>query len=165
MMRFSYYNSEFIVSGHSVGVSASVGAVIGFTVAGLLPLDSGDSYYVQEYSSPRFDGNNLPANRLFTYQMQVPVGVPFLLTQGLLAQAGARASMGSADFNVASEVYWNGVSEVTLDGTPVTDFSLTNDAGVDFGHSFAPVPEPSHYAALAGTGLLAFALARRIRQG
>ncbi len=91
--------------------------------------------------------------------------MPFPLTQGILAQTSAYSFSGTADFNVNSLVYWNGVSEVIVDGTTVPDFSLSNDAGVDFGHSFAPVPEPEHYAVLAGLGLLGFAVWRRTRTG
>jgi hypothetical protein len=36
-----------------------------------------------------------------------------------------------------------------------------NSDGVDFNNSFAPVPEPAHYAGFAAAGLLAFGLWRR----
>ncbi len=111
----------------------------------------------------------LPGNRLITYERTVQAGVPFLQTPYLrvdgsaIGPGGADSGAGSFNVDFGGSAYWNGVSSVTMEGVPVSGFSLSNSDGVDFTSSFALIPEPEHYAALAGTGLLAFALGRRAK--
>ena len=114
---------------------------------------------------PDSQSDNFPANHLISYVRYVANGEPFQLPFKLWPQGSASVErdLDSASDSTDADAYWNGVSTVTtLDGVPVTDFSLSNDAGVDFGNSFAPIPEPAHYAALVGNGLLAFAFGRRL---
>jgi|GEM_PF-6011343 len=53
---------------------------------------------------------------------------------------------------------------VTIDGVPVTDFTLLNSSGIDFSGSFAPVPEPETYAVIAASTLLLGAIGNRLRR-
>lgn len=120
------------------------------------------------FSTDGIADNNLPAGGTITYELNVTTGTPFNLQPHLtlIGQAEAVEGQGAGSFDMNASAYWNGVSQVTLGGVPVSGFSLINGDGVDFTGSFAPaaVPEPEHYAALAGTGLLAFALWRRAQK-
>ncbi len=105
----------------------------------------------------------MPAGHLVTYELNVPVGAPFELSQaiGLRGSTVLSGAGGTAEFSATAAVYWHGISQVTVDGLPVSGYTLRNSEGIDFTGSFAPVPEPEHYAAFAGTALVAFGLWRR----
>jgi hypothetical protein len=67
--------------------------------------------------------------------------------------------------NFSHSLYWGGISAVTIDGKPMApgSFTITSESGLDYTQSFVPtaVPEPGHYAGIAGAALLGFALWRR----
>jgi hypothetical protein len=106
--------------------------------------------------------SNLPESRLISYERLVAIGSPFLQSQNLYLYGGSFGRWaGTASIGVSANAYWNGVSQVTVGGVPVSGYSLVNSDGVDFNNSFAPVPEPAHYAGFAAAGLLAFGLWRR----
>ncbi len=174
LFRYSYYVSPVNVSAQFIGVGGGVSAFVQFGDIGHLTLPSDILGSYEKVISVNgsgtgfldFQSDNFPANHLISATRAPRSGEPFALEFRLWTEGGmGGGSPGSGSYSTSADAYWNGVLEVTtLDGTPVTDFSLINEDGVDFGHSFAPVPEPAHYAALAGTGLLAFAIWRRTRR-
>ena len=155
--------------------SVEVTTQIGFGLAGFPsqiqgPLDPGGSGFLpttgsipQQQWSFGTAVNTLPVGQIVTYELNVPVGTSFELQQsiGLLGGTAIGGAGGTADFSATAAVYWHGISQVTVDGLPVSGYTLRNSEGIDFTGSFAPVPEPEHYAAFAGTALLAFGLWRR----
>jgi hypothetical protein len=92
----------------------------------------------------------------------------FALTAGV-AQTGTFGSVSIAGSVVASTsdlaIISSGWSANLIDNTPITpgtwSLSFDNATG-DL--TIAPIPEPSAYAALAGVGMIGFALYRRRRQ-
>jgi hypothetical protein len=114
-----------------------------------------------------FSVDTLPPGRIFSMTRTVATGFPFveghfLKVVGASSPSGVNAT-GSSAFNVDFASYWNGVSQVTVGGVPVSSYSLVNSDGVNFNNSFVPepVPEPGHCAGFAAAGLLAFGLWRR----
>lgn len=97
-------------------------------------------------------------------------GLQFELNATLMAIADSysgnripTAGSTHAKVDYGTGVYWGGISSVTVEGVPLSpgSYSITSDSGVNYAQTFAPVPEPEHYAALAGAGLIGFALWRR----
>jgi hypothetical protein len=110
--------------------------------------------------------DTFPADRIVTVTRSVGVGIAFSEGQFLrldgVSQPGAVDATGSSSFSLDFSGYWNGVSQVTVGGVPVSSYSLVNSDGVNFNDSFAPaVPEPGHCAGFAAAGLLAYGLWRR----
>lgn len=109
--------------------------------------------------------DTLPLGRVITVTRTVSLG--FAFSEGQFMQLGGASTppeinaVGSSSFDLDFSAYWNGVSQVTVEGVPVSGYSLVNSEGVNFNNTFAPVPEPEHYAAFAAAGLLAFGLWRR----
>jgi hypothetical protein len=76
-------------------------------------------------------------------------------------------SSGKSTGDVFHSVYWNGISSVNSEGSPVENFTLTSASGTDYSRSFLPsaanpgadIPEPVSIA-LLGIGLLALAGSR-----
>jgi hypothetical protein len=88
-----------------------------------------------------------------------PTGVPVNLTIQLYAQAesaGGYDTSGSADASATLSLPTSG----PIFNLPA-GFSADSASLHISGNVYAPVPEPEHYAALAGLGLLGFALWRR----
>lgn len=94
---------------------------------------------------------------VFTDSVTFEFGVPFLLLVSL--DGGAEGSMGgqSASADLSHSLYWAGISGVTINGQPVTNFSVSSDSGTNWAQSFVPVPEPSSVALLTVLGSLLFA--------
>jgi hypothetical protein len=63
----------------------------------------------------------------------------------------------SASYDLAHSLYWVGINGVTINGQPVTDFSLSSDSGTNWAQSFVPVPEPPTIALITVLGSLLFA--------
>jgi hypothetical protein len=156
----------------SVGATTSVGFSLGGSTLQILgPIDGNGGGFlpttgsvpIQQRSSFGTEVNTLPAGQIVTYELNVPVGTPFELQQAIGFNGGTviDGTGGTAEFAATAAVYWHGISQVTVDGLPVSGYTLRNSEGIDFTGSFAPVPEPEHYAAFAGTALLAFGLWRR----
>jgi len=89
------------------------------------------------------------------------VGTPFQFTMSMQLDIDRTGTdPGAADINFFNTVAWNGISSVTLGGTPVSDFDFDSLSGLDYRESFAevpasPVPEPgSVFLVLAGLALL-----------
>jgi hypothetical protein len=131
--------------------------------SGVATLPTSGSVPEQTRSSLGTVTDTLPAGQVITYELNVPVGTPFELHQNVAfgGRTGRGGGDGTAAFSATAAVYWHGISEVTVYGMPVSGYTLRNSEGIDFTGSFAPVPEPEHYAAFAGTALVAFGLWRR----
>lgn len=128
---------------------------------GFLPTSG--SIPIQQQSSFGTGVDTLPVGQIVTYELNVPVGTSFELQQAIGFNGGTviGGAGGTAEFSATAAVYWHGISQVTVEGLPVSGYTLHNSEGIDFTGSFAPVPEPEHYAAFAGTALVAFGLWRR----
>lgn len=152
-------------TGSGFSLSAMASEVLGgpFDPNGQGFLPTTGSIPIKQQSSTGTEVNTLPLGQIVTYELNVPVGIPFELHQaiGFSGSALGGSGTGTADFSATAAVYWHGISQVTVDGVPVTGYSLRNSEGVNFNNSFAPVPEPEHYAACAAAGLVGFGLWRR----
>lgn len=112
------------------------------------------------------DYNNLPGSRIINYDLNVQVGVPFMLSQNLYVNgyaSGGNPGSGSYGVDFSHSAYWNGISSVTVGGVPLSSFSFRNADGISFNDSFAQVPESIHTGAVTALGLLSLGLWRRIR--
>jgi hypothetical protein len=74
-----------------------------------------------------------------------------------------------ASFDLSHSLYWAGISNVTANGNPVTDFTALSPDGVNYANSFAPqdsgVPEPASFWLVAAGIPGAWFMRRRFRQG
>lgn len=103
---------------------------------------------------------NLPVSRTIdkvaTLAVAAPLGVAFDL--GFFASAyssGGSSLPGPNEAENDFQVTWLGISEVSVNGTPVA-YSLFSQSGIDWNQAFTtPVPEPaSALLMLAGVGVL-----------
>jgi hypothetical protein len=178
-IRYSFFVPGSLQVG-TTGSAISTGSASFWTTRGGLfqqPLRSIEdigSYYA--YRSNPSNGSNqssFPADRILTYEASVTIGESFLVSQHLSLSIDGQSTTSlthspgsaSADVNFGNSAYWNGVSAVTIDGVPVTDFTLLNSSGIDFSDTFAPVPvpEPETYAFIAASTLLLGAIGYRLR--
>ena len=71
---------------------------------------------------------------------------------------------GSASFDLAHSLYWDGISNVTANSAPVNNFIVTSTSGTNYAQSFVPaVPEPT--TLLLTAGALAVLASGRLRGG
>jgi hypothetical protein len=180
LIRYSYFlpgnlSTDTSGSGH---VSTSMdfysgGGRIDWGVGFTLQSTDGIAGYMWTQTTGEPTLNNLPSGRLISYERSVVLGTEFTTFQSFILSARANGAfggpsptipLGSASFDIdfSGSVYWEGVSQVTIGGVPVSGYSLVNSDGVNFNDSFAPaVPEPGHCAGFAAAGLLAYGLWRR----
>ncbi len=170
-MRYSFFVSPGDINAQASG-DGTGGAFVEFLLGshnGVVSSTDGGGFFskVANAGGPVWsdsDHDNYPSNGVISYETFAPIGGSFSISFNLWTQgsAGGGNNTGSGSYSTSANAYWNGVLELTTwDGVPVSDFTLLNDTGVDFANSFAPVPEPEHYAAFSGASLLAFALWRR----
>ena len=79
-------------------------------------------------------------------------------------------SVSPASFDLSHSLYWGGITDVTANGSPVTDFTAISAAtGANYANSFAPedsgVPEPASFWLVAAGIAGAWFMRRRFRQG
>lgn len=94
-------------------------------------------------------------------------GEPIVLhVEGISSATAQGEGIATADF--ANTIEWGGIPEIrAADGSPVVDFVVTSDSGVDWSEPvMAPVPEPSSVAmGVTGGALLLLQLRLRRRSG
>jgi hypothetical protein len=109
---------------------------------------------------------------ILTFDILFPANIPFTETVNMTTfargiasgvQQGVGAGDGSAEADFGTTLQWMGISSVTLmDGTPVTDYTVMSESGVDWSQAVL-VPEPSA-TVLAGLGLVVVEALRRFRR-
>ena len=163
-VTFSYYLPGHVAVSHS-GRADAGGDALWQTGGGIFARRA--EYHIPGNIPPDVSSDTFPADRIVTVTRTVAVGMAFsegqLLRLDGVSQPGAVDAVGSSSFSLDFSAYWNGVSQVTVGGVPVSSYSLVNSDGVNFNNSFVPepVPEPGHCAGFAAAGLLAFGLWRR----
>lgn len=135
----------------------------GFSMVAL----ANNGFYGSSWSSQRPAMDGLPFHRELdewvTLSVPVTLGTPFTL--GLYAATWSGNSSGfggasTASTDLLNTVTWQGISGVTLNGTPIA-YTVQSALGIDWAQPFAaPVPEP-RTALLALAGLATLLAARR----
>jgi hypothetical protein len=93
-----------------------------------------------------------------TFQFGIVAPLHVELTAGAQARYNQTSTtLPSASFDVAHSLYWGGISGISLNGAPLSGFSISAASGTNYIDSMAPpVPEPGTLALMvAGLGLLA----------
>jgi hypothetical protein len=122
-------------------------------------ISSGRWHYVDFFGST-FTGD--APNQSYSGAIPFLFGVPFGIAASLQADSFATSIEGKVESFVSmiGTLKWNGITEVRdLNGTPLTDLSVTSDSGVDWLQAVA-VPEPGTVVLLL-TALPVVALAVR----
>jgi hypothetical protein len=127
-------------SGYSI--QTSVGSLDG----GILAANNGTS------TQTNIDGGVLPADIVLTFGPDGWAPVTFSIYAQLQSNGSASAyrecstcelfdGTYSTGANFVGTIYWGGITSVTVDDVPLTDFEVVSASGADY--RFATVPEPS----------------------
>jgi hypothetical protein len=95
----------------------------------------------------------------FQFGFNTPLDVE--LTGSAQAAYSFDDGLPTASFDLAHSLYWGGITDININGTPVGGVVIASASGTDYSVSLAPVPEPgAAVLLLAGLPLIAWRLQR-----
>jgi len=180
----SFWRDSFFIDvpGHTGEIAIFHGAAIvhGFvdavgsaqsSVVVQAQMNGGEIGRFQVVMDPTGVTGSLPGGiAMFDFQQPFVLGTPFDFSVYLISSVhrfqttfnGPDTSAGSGDVQFGNTVTWNGITEITLGGAPVNNYTFNSGSGLDYRGSFAVASAPEPGAFLTVFAALAL-FARRVR--